>query len=188
MDISKMLLLNKKYIIPNHGIILIGTDGINLLEKHLPLPFDNLLYILDKKNLIEAIKNNEKYSTIYIHNSFYVKDLDFRELLKYIYSVYVSNSCQKITNYLQSEKFICIENNFFINSKYLRYKLEDGGDDLKTPDYKDFYDKMNFIFDEDYYLSKYPDIEIAVRNGFFKSGYEHYTKYGKNEGRLINPF
>jgi predicted SAM-dependent methyltransferase len=38
-------------------------------------------------------------------------------------------------------------------------------------------------FDETAYLNAYPDIAEAVSNGAFKSGWEHYKKYGRREGR-----
>jgi len=39
------------------------------------------------------------------------------------------------------------------------------------------------LFNEENYLQKYPDVRVAVNNGQFTSGYDHYIKYGKNEGR-----
>lgn len=45
----------------------------------------------------------------------------------------------------------------------------------------------NFVtpdtFDEDYYLKSYLDVKEAVKNGTFKSGYEHYMQCGYQEGR-----
>ena len=41
-------------------------------------------------------------------------------------------------------------------------------------------------FSESEYLTLYPDVAAAVKAGTFKSGYEHYEKHGKSEGRLIN--
>lgn len=42
---------------------------------------------------------------------------------------------------------------------------------------------MNNEFKEAEYLSMYPDVAAAVKTGTFKSGYEHYEKHGKFEGR-----
>ncbi|GFE68732.1 bifunctional metallophosphatase/5'-nucleotidase [Chroococcus sp. FPU101] len=39
------------------------------------------------------------------------------------------------------------------------------------------------LFDETYYLSEYPDVQTAVSNGQYSSGYEHYINLGLNEGR-----
>lgn len=36
------------------------------------------------------------------------------------------------------------------------------------------------------YLTLYPDVAAAVKAGTFKSGYEHYEKHGKSEGRQPN--
>lgn len=40
-------------------------------------------------------------------------------------------------------------------------------------------------FDEKAYLSSNPDVAQAVQEGKFKSGAEHYIRFGKNEGRLV---
>ena len=49
---------------------------------------------------------------------------------------------------------------------------------------------MSFnIFNEDFYLASYPDVKAAVESGEFKSGREHFEKYGLKEGRvLVSPF
>jgi hypothetical protein len=39
-------------------------------------------------------------------------------------------------------------------------------------------------FDEEWYLSRYPDIALAVREGRIPSGLVHYERHGKSEGRL----
>lgn len=39
-------------------------------------------------------------------------------------------------------------------------------------------------FDETGYLARYPDVAAAVAKGDLQSGYDHYVKYGRNEGRL----
>lgn len=41
------------------------------------------------------------------------------------------------------------------------------------------------MFDEEAYLSHYPDVARAVQNGLFRSGREHYDMYGRNEGRKV---
>ncbi len=38
-------------------------------------------------------------------------------------------------------------------------------------------------FDEIFYLESNPDVKIAVVNGFFKSGYDHYLQFGRYEQR-----
>ncbi len=38
-------------------------------------------------------------------------------------------------------------------------------------------------FNEQEYLAMYPDVQLAVNMGRFKNAYEHYTKWGKKEGR-----
>ena len=43
------------------------------------------------------------------------------------------------------------------------------------------------LFSESWYLYRYKDVAEAVKKGTFKSGYEHYIKHGKNEGRLPVP-
>ena len=35
------------------------------------------------------------------------------------------------------------------------------------------------------YLTLYPDVAAAVNSGVFKSGYDHYLKHGKAEGRAF---
>lgn len=42
------------------------------------------------------------------------------------------------------------------------------------------------IFDERYYLGKYPDVSEAVKKGIIKNGYEHYILYGIKAGRYPN--
>lgn len=39
-------------------------------------------------------------------------------------------------------------------------------------------------FDSERYLAKYPDVAKAVQSGAMKSGEQHYTGYGRYEGRL----
>lgn len=43
----------------------------------------------------------------------------------------------------------------------------------------------NIIFNEAEYLTANPDVALAVEQGAFISGYKHYVKYGKNEGRAL---
>lgn len=44
-----------------------------------------------------------------------------------------------------------------------------------------------YLFSENWYLYRYNDVKQAVEKGTFKSGYEHYIKYGKNEKRQPVP-
>lgn len=44
---------------------------------------------------------------------------------------------------------------------------------------------MNNNFNEEFYLSRYPDVAASVRSGTFNSGYDHYQLYGKQEGRAF---
>jgi len=39
-------------------------------------------------------------------------------------------------------------------------------------------------FDEAFYLEANPDVRAAVEDKIFRSGYEHYVRHGKAEGRL----
>lgn len=43
--------------------------------------------------------------------------------------------------------------------------------------------EVPLAFDEAYYLEANPDVRAAVEDKIFRSGYEHYTKHGKAEGR-----
>jgi hypothetical protein len=43
------------------------------------------------------------------------------------------------------------------------------------------------IFDEVFYLNRYPGIAEAVRRGDFSSGLHHYTLFGASEGRVTSP-
>lgn len=43
----------------------------------------------------------------------------------------------------------------------------------------------DLIFNEAEYLAANPDVAAAVKNGMFRSGLEHYTKYGESEGRML---
>ena len=45
---------------------------------------------------------------------------------------------------------------------------------------------MSDDFDEDLYLAVNDDVRMAVANGGFKSGYEHWLMYGKQEEALGN--
>lgn len=40
------------------------------------------------------------------------------------------------------------------------------------------------MFDEDWYLARHPDVAAAVRGGGFASGWDHYDRHGRAEGRL----
>ena len=44
---------------------------------------------------------------------------------------------------------------------------------------------MGDTFDEASYLRANPDVAAAVQAGQFKSGWQHYEKYGRNEGRRL---
>lgn len=44
-----------------------------------------------------------------------------------------------------------------------------------------------YLFSENWYLHRYSDVANAVKKGSFSSGYEHYIKNGKSEGRLPVP-
>jgi hypothetical protein len=43
----------------------------------------------------------------------------------------------------------------------------------------------NMIFVEALYLEANPDVKIALANGLFKSGQEHFEHYGRDEGRRL---
>lgn len=40
-----------------------------------------------------------------------------------------------------------------------------------------------FTFDEDWYLTNYPDVAAAIRGGDFQTGLQHFNAYGSAEGR-----
>ena len=40
-------------------------------------------------------------------------------------------------------------------------------------------------FNEDDYLCSNPDVSVAVQRGDYESGYAHWLKYGRNEGRTL---
>lgn len=42
-------------------------------------------------------------------------------------------------------------------------------------------------FDNDFYLSKNPDVAAAIKAGQYANAYQHYQMYGQNEGRTTNP-
>ncbi|MFB2876383.1 hypothetical protein [Floridanema aerugineum] len=45
------------------------------------------------------------------------------------------------------------------------------------------------IFDEQFYLANNPDVKASVEAGNFRSGREHFEKYGLKEGRtLVSPY
>jgi len=44
--------------------------------------------------------------------------------------------------------------------------------------------KIKFV--EEDYLELNPDVKVALGKGLIKSGKEHYSRFGKNEGRRIN--
>lgn len=43
--------------------------------------------------------------------------------------------------------------------------------------------KESDLFNNEFYFKEYPDVLAAVNNGIFKSGYDHFIKHGKKEGR-----
>jgi hypothetical protein len=47
---------------------------------------------------------------------------------------------------------------------------------------------QNSLFDEHYYLAKYPNVAAAVASGEIVSGYDHYIKYGQYEGYSPSPY
>ena len=72
----------------------------------------------------------------------------------------------------------------------LPQKLNEHGDDIPVPReilvrLLDLYISC-WDFDEDWYLSTYPDVEEAVRAGKCASGWAHFRSDGYLEGRLGN--
>ncbi len=47
---------------------------------------------------------------------------------------------------------------------------------------------QNSLFDEHYYLEKYPNVAAAVAAGQYATGYDQYVKYGQYEGYSPSPF
>jgi hypothetical protein len=45
---------------------------------------------------------------------------------------------------------------------------------------------IKLVFNEEKYLNENNDVFDAVKKGDFKSGLEHYEKFGKEEGRKAN--
>lgn len=43
-------------------------------------------------------------------------------------------------------------------------------------------------FYESVYLSMHEDVRDGIKKGYFKTGHEHYCRYGKAEGRKTSPF
>jgi hypothetical protein len=41
------------------------------------------------------------------------------------------------------------------------------------------------LFDHTSYLAQNSDVAVAVNEGFFRSGLEHFIKYGMAEGRSL---
>lgn len=44
---------------------------------------------------------------------------------------------------------------------------------------------INQGFDETSYLHENPDVAVAVKNGIFKSGFDHFRSFGVFEGRPV---
>lgn len=42
---------------------------------------------------------------------------------------------------------------------------------------------MTEDFDEEYYLAANPDVVLAVKSGLVKTGWDHYIRFGRSEGR-----
>lgn len=49
--------------------------------------------------------------------------------------------------------------------------------------YDEPYFEEETIFYEEYYLAQNPDVALAINQGYLSSGWEHYLKWGKDEGR-----
>src|SRR5579871_6886322 len=48
-------------------------------------------------------------------------------------------------------------------------------------------DSSNSDFNENWYLTTYPDVAEAVRTGAIESAHEHFLLHGKAEGRAAHP-
>jgi SAM-dependent methyltransferase len=46
---------------------------------------------------------------------------------------------------------------------------------------------MSIDFDEEFYQSTNPDVVLAIKRGLVRNGWEHYMRFGKDEGRLGLP-
>jgi FkbM family methyltransferase len=60
----------------------------------------------------------------------------------------------------------------------MRWDLFGGRDDGRAPTDAD-------LFDERSYLIEHPDVHNAVIQGLFKSGWDHYERHGRAEGRAL---
>jgi Exostosin family/Methyltransferase domain len=47
-------------------------------------------------------------------------------------------------------------------------------------------EKTEIVFNENDYLRMYPDVARAVARGKFRTGYDHYLRYGRKEGRKFS--
>lgn len=45
-------------------------------------------------------------------------------------------------------------------------------------------DRSDDNFDEDFYLTAYPDVAAAVSQGRLRNAYDHYRRFGRFEGRF----
>lgn len=68
---------------------------------------------------------------------------------------------------------------FFAYSRFLRYQNLNA--DIPT----DTVDSLPLVrlFDETFYQRQNPDVAAAIQNGSLNSGYEHFTRFGRLEGR-----
>ena len=68
-----------------------------------------------------------------------------------------------------------------ITNKKINEEKKQNNNEFKEEEYP------MYLFSENWYLYRYNDIKQAVEKGTFKSGYEHYIKYGKAEKRQPVP-
>lgn len=68
-----------------------------------------------------------------------------------------------------------------IDNNVTKGLIEENKNEFNEEDY------YMYLFSENWYLYRYNDIAKTVEEGTFKSGYEHYVKYGKNEKRQPVP-
>lgn len=92
-----------------------------------------------------------------------------RELLSYLKSKYGITVVSRHRDHMSTD---CPGNNFPFNALV-------NGATIEIKEEKEMAVKDTFC--EKWYVENYPDVREAIEKGVFKSGYEHYVKYGKNE-------
>jgi hypothetical protein len=155
----------------------LGTIGYHAIDKFLTKEQCKLIrsyymkinkeedFMYKNPDIIKAIKNNgvsEDYNESFNEERYLFENLD------------VARAIEK--GFIKSGFEHYVKYGYFENRRALTYSPEEIHLFFKS--------EFKYAFNEEEYLNNNSDVNEAVKNGYFESGYEHYRRFGYFENRI----